>query len=324
MDSPFDGYVSMRVSHWRSSIYKFFKPILPRPLQIALRRRFVFYTLRSCSSVWPIDPASGIARHGWQGWPSGMKFALVLTHDVENVRGLNRCLRLAGAEKALGFKSSFNFVPQKYALPPKIRGVLEEGGLEVGVHDLRHDGKLYSSKRIFSESAEIINLYLREWGAVGFRSASMYHNLEWLHALRVEYDSSTFDTDPFEPQPDGVSTIFPLWIQGPSAGTGYIELPYTLPQDLTLFVLLKQESIRIWKEKLDWIAAHGGMALLNTHPDYINWGDERRRVDEYAHAYYTDFLQYIQRRYYHQYWHALPMEVARFWRNTMVRAGNVK
>ena len=30
--------------------------------------------------------------------------------------------------------------------------------------------------------------------------------------LNIAYDASTFDTDPFEPQPDGVNTIFPFWV----------------------------------------------------------------------------------------------------------------
>jgi hypothetical protein len=40
----------------------------------------------------------------------------------------------------------------------------------------------------------------------------MYHDLELLHHLDIEYDASTFDTDPFEPQPDGMGTIFPFWV----------------------------------------------------------------------------------------------------------------
>jgi hypothetical protein len=35
-------------------------------------------------------------------------------------------------------------------------------------------------------------------------SPSMYHDPEMLHQLDIEYDASTFDTDPFEPQPDGM------------------------------------------------------------------------------------------------------------------------
>ena len=99
-------------------------------------------------------------------------------------------------------------------------------------------------------------------GSVGFRSPSMYHNLELLHHLNIEYDASTFDTDPFEPQPDGMATIFPFWVSSQDPQKGYVELPYTLPQDFLLFVLLQEKNIDIWKKKLDWIVDHGGMACL--------------------------------------------------------------
>ena len=36
---------------------------------------------------------------------------------------------------------------------------------------------------------------------------------------------------------------------------------------LALFILMREKNIDIWKQKLDWIAKHGGMALVNTHPD---------------------------------------------------------
>ena len=91
---------------------------------------------------------------------------------------------------------------------------------------------------------------------MGFRSAFMFHNLEWLKELNVLYDASTFDTDPFEPQPDGANTIFPFWV-GRSDGSGYVELPYTLPQDSTLFLVLGEKTNDIWKRKLDWVARHG-------------------------------------------------------------------
>jgi len=45
---------------------------------------------------------------------------------------------------------------------------------------------------------------------VGFRAPAMHDNLEWISELNLEYDLSTFDTDPFEPQSDGVGTIFPF------------------------------------------------------------------------------------------------------------------
>jgi hypothetical protein len=148
----------------------------------------------------------------------------------------------------------------------------------VGVHDLQHDGKLFWDRSEFARKAKRINSYLSDWGASGFRSAFMHHNLDWVHDLEILYDASTFDTDPFEPQPDGVNTIFPVLDADGPTGRGYVELPYTLPQDSTLFLLLKESSPEIWKRKLDWIVECGGMALVNVHPDYINFDEGTNRA----------------------------------------------
>jgi hypothetical protein len=141
----------------------------------------------------------------------------------------------------------------------------------------------------------------------------MHHNLEWIHDLNIEYDSSTFDTDPFEPQPDGVGRIFPFWVGRNGSREGYVELPYTLPQDFTLFVILREKTIDIWKKKIDWVAEHGGMALVNTHPDYMNFDGSRLGREEYPARYYEQMLTYIRDRYKDQYWHVLPRDMARFW-----------
>jgi glycosyltransferase involved in cell wall biosynthesis len=144
----------------------------------------------------------------------------------------------------------------------------------------------------------------------------MQHRLAWLHKLNAEYDASTFDTDPFEPEPDGVGTIFPFWVPGPE-GNGYVELPYTLIQDFNLFVVLRDRNIDVWKRKIDWIAAHGGMALLNTHPDYMCFGNSEVGRDEFPVAYYEEFLKYVRDRYDGAAWHALPREVARYYKSSV-------
>ncbi len=293
--------------------YYLLKPLIPRRLQIILRRWLIRRRLAECAEVWPIDSEAARPPHDWMGWPEERRFALVLTHDVEGAKGQERCLHLMELEKNLGFRSSFNFVPERYPVSAKMRTTLQQNGFEVGVHGLYHDGKYFESKKIFMERAAKINEYLRAWGAVGFRSPSMLHNLEWIHGLNIEYDSSTFDTDPFEPQPDGIGRIFPLWVSRNGSGHGYVELPYTLPQDFTLFVILREQSIDVWKRKIDWIANHGGMALLITHSDYMNFNGGPQGAEEYPAHYYGQLLTYIKERYGGQYWNPLPREMSRFW-----------
>src|SRR5947199_5239554 len=151
----------------------------------------------------------------------------------------------------------------------------------------------------------------------------MLRNLDWLHDLDVQYDASTFDTDPFEPQPDGGHTIFPFLVPRPngssvngqrstinSSSEGYVELPYTLPQDSTLFVVLGETTPEIWMRKLDWIAEHGGMALVDVHPDYMSFNGSRQTTSSYPVELYREFLTYVKTKYSGEYWHALPKEVA--------------
>lgn len=301
----------------RNRAYYQLKKLLPRRMQVWLRRRIALRKRKSCSDRWPIDFNSGRKPPGWLGWPEGKQFALVLTHDVDTARGHERCYDLLSLERELGFFSSFNFVAQRYPVSETLRRYVVSKGFEVGLHGLYHDGRLYESMATFQNRAARLNDYLKQWDAVGFRSPAMHHNLEWIHLLEIEYDASTFDTDPFEPQPDGMGTIFPFWVGGDPPGRGYVELPYTMPQDFTLFVIFKEKSISVWKQKLEWVAAQGGMVLVNTHPDYMNFTGSGLKPDEYSSNRYFELLSLIRREYSSQYWHVLPRTIARFWRERM-------
>jgi peptidoglycan/xylan/chitin deacetylase (PgdA/CDA1 family) len=300
------------------SLYYSLKPLIPRRLQIMLRRIIASRKLRDIGDVWPINQRAAQAPTGWKGWPGQKKFALVLNHDVDSIKGYNRCGLLSDLEKRMGFRSSYYFVAEAYPVSPEQRQWLQQEGFEVGIHGLRHDGKMYISRKIFDERARRVNSYLKEWGAVGFSSPSMHRNLDWVGDLDIEYDISTFDTDPFEPQPEGICRIFPFWYRGSSSKHGYVEIPYTLPQDHNLFIILREKDIKIWVEKLDWIADKGGMALVNTHPDYMRFARTRCSYEEYPVDLYAAFLEHIKTKYANQYWHPLAKEMARFWKETMV------
>jgi peptidoglycan/xylan/chitin deacetylase (PgdA/CDA1 family) len=295
-----------------TQIYYHLKPFIPRRWQIWVRRQVILRKRRQCQDVWPILEKAGKPTVGWTGWPEKKQFALILTHDVDTARGQDRCYQLMELEEKHGFRSAFNFVPERYVVSADLRETLIQRGFEVGVHGLNHDGKLFATKRNFQERAVKINHYLKQWDAVGFRSPAMHHDLDWIGDLNIEYDCSTFDTDPFEPQPDGVATIFPFWVRANSSKKSYLELPYTLAQDFTLFVLMKEKSIDFWQKKLDWIANQGGMALLNTHPDYMNFQGGEQGIEDYPAKYYQQFLEHVKNKFHGLYWHGLPRELTHF------------
>jgi peptidoglycan/xylan/chitin deacetylase (PgdA/CDA1 family) len=298
-------------------LYFLFKPLTPRKAQILIRRSYLSRKKLFYRDIWPIDDKGKVPPPGWNGWPDGKQFALILTHDVETEKGREECFQLADVEESFGFRSCFNFTAKQYEVSADCLSEIKKKGFEVGLHGLYHDGNPFRSRGSFQKDVLEINRYLKEWDAVGFRTPSMYHNLEMISEMNIEYDSSTFDTDPFEPQPDGAGTIFPFWVQSGSSTRGFVELPYTLPQDFTLFVLFKERNIDIWKTKVDWIAKNGGMALLITHPDYLESDRGRSGMEGYPVKYYKDFLGYIKSKYAGQYWHVLPRDMARFWRKKM-------
>jgi peptidoglycan/xylan/chitin deacetylase (PgdA/CDA1 family) len=294
-----------------AKIFYILKPLIPRNVQIFLRRILIKIKVKKFKDVWPILESAGKKPQGFPGWKDNKKFAFVLTHDVELQGGHDKCIELMKLERHLGFRSSFNFVPERYKVSSEVRDELVQNGFEVGVHGLNHDGKLFSSKEVFSARAKKINEYLNQWNAVGFRAPAMHHNLEWQHELNVKYDLSTFDTDPFEPQADGVETIFPFFVKRNGSTEGYWEFPYTLVQDFTLLILMNKSN-EIWKKKLDWIAEKGGMALLNVHPDYINFSNNSNKIEEFRINQYEGFLKYVKSKYKNQYWNPLPKELVEY------------
>lgn len=302
----------------RRRLYYAIKPFVSPRLRLAARRMSATRTRARHHDTWPILAVAARRPGSWPGWPAGKDFAFVLTHDVEGPAGLAKCERLAALEASLGFRSSFNLIPEgSYRVQDPLREALQALGCEVGVHDLHHDGKLYHSRASFQRSAHRINGYLKAWGATGFRSGFMLHELDWIHDLEVEYDCSTFDTDPYEPQPEGAGTIFPFWVPPPADQPnrpGYVELPYTLAQDSTLFLVLRERSPEVWLRKLDWLVEKGGMALVNVHPDYLQFADEPANDRTFPVEHYVALLEYVRDRHAGRYWQPLPRELARWFK----------
>lgn len=288
------------------------RPALPRSVQIVLRRAFTRVQARTSFPRWPVETAlhdlydrllgfaasvAGEPVPSIAAWPAGKSWALVLTHDVETSLGYDRIHLLRDVELAAGCRSSWNLVPKRYTVEDAVVADLRAGGFEVGVHGLYHDGRDLESRELLEARLPEMRAWAERWAASGFRAPATHRNWEWMPLLGFDYDTSYPDTDPFEPQGGGCCTWLPFF------NDGLVELPITLPQDHTLFVILRRDE-SLWREKTDLLRRRGGMALLITHPDYML---EPERIDAYrsflAHATADQHV-----------WCALPSEVSAWWR----------
>lgn len=295
------------------------RPLLPRRVQLAARRSFVRVQAKATFPSWPVETAGHdlvrrvveLAEEACGGrlstrpaWPHGRSWALVLTHDVETAAGLALIEPLRRLEERLGYRSSWNFVPERYRTPDELVASLEHDGHEIGVHGLRHDGRDLASRRMVQQRLPGIRAAAERWGAVGFRAPATQRRWEWMPLLGFEYDSSYPDTDPYEPQPGGCCTWLPFF------NGDLVELPITVPQDHTVFEILGKQDESLWVEKIEFLRQHGGMALVLTHPDYLEEGGAGFRAYDRLLTRYADDPSV---------WRARPRDVAAWWRER--RAG---
>jgi peptidoglycan/xylan/chitin deacetylase (PgdA/CDA1 family) len=301
------------------------RSVLPRSTQIWLRRRYARIQARSRFPSWPVETAmhdffdlfTAILSDVAGGpvpriapWPHGHSWALVLTHDVETSEGFAAIDPITNIERGLGLRSSWNFVPRRYHVDDDRVRELSAGGFEVGVHGLHHDGRDLESLARVEERLPEIRTAAGRWRAVGFRAPATQRQWELMPMLGFDYDSSYPDTDPFEPQGGGCCTWLPFFNQE------MVELPLTMPQDHTLFVILRRDDETAWTEKAEFLRSRGGMALIDTHPDYLIEDRIRSAYRRLLERYAVD----------ESAWKALPREVSDWWRrradSSIERAGD--
>jgi peptidoglycan/xylan/chitin deacetylase (PgdA/CDA1 family) len=307
------------------SLYYRLKPYVPRRAQIAARRAHARRVRLRCAREgfprWPIEPVlverweaevrERLNRSGAEAlpmvgfWPAGRRFAFVLTHDVEGPRGLDNVERVLEVERRHGMVSCWNLVADDYPIDGGVVAAIRAAGGEIGLHGLSHDCRLFRSRAEFERQLPRIRAVMRDWGAEGFRSPATHRNAAWMPELGCAYDSSFPDTDPFEPQPGGCCSTLPFFLGD------VVELPITLVQDHTLWEILREPDIALWREKAAWLASKRGLVTVLVHPDYALSDKRLRQYDELL-----GFLAGLEGG-----WHALPREVAAWWR---VRAALVE
>lgn len=235
-------------------------------------------------------------------WPQGASNCLIMTHDVETTAGRDFTPNLMDLDESYGVKASFQVIPEKrYEVPDEYVHQIQSRGFEVNVHDLTHDGQLYQERNTFLERAGKINEYVKKFDARGFRAGVMYRNLDWYDAYEFSYDMSVPNVAHLEPQRGGCCTVFPYFVGK------ILELPLTTCQDYSLFQILNEYSIDLWKKQLELIRRRNGLMSFITHPDYL--------ISSRARQVYESLLDHLRQMVGRGgIWVALPREVDQWWR----------
>jgi hypothetical protein len=208
-------------------------------------------------------------------WPEGASSCAIMTHDVETESGRDLCSTVMDIDDSFGVKASFQIVPEeRYRVSAQFLASIRERGFEVVIHDLNHDGHLYSNRDQFLERAAKINSYGKQYRADGFRSAVLYRKPLWFDALKFSYDMSIPNVAHLDPQHGGCCTVMPFFIGD------VLELPVTTTQDYMLFHILGDYSTNLWKRQIDLIMEKHGLISFIVHPDYIIKARERLIYEE--------------------------------------------
>ncbi len=261
-------------------IYYWGRPLLSLRLRSVLQRIKLRGKLKSPFPSWPVDRSvdklfeklmiATIRANGGHPvpfiwfWPEGKQAAFVLTHDVEDSEGKAFCSSLMDIDDEYGFKASFQIVPEdRYTVEPEFLQQFRDRQFDICVHDLNHDGYLYREYSEFKRRAKLINNYCKEFGAKGFRSGVLYRNLRWYGEFDFAYDMSVPNVGHLDPQGGGCCTVMPYYVGD------ILEVPVTLTQDYSLFHILHQYSIDLWKQQIRTIADGHGLISAIIHPDYV-------------------------------------------------------
>jgi hypothetical protein len=300
-------------------LYYFLRPLL----NVSVRKHLQRIRLSGWEDIqfprWPVDTTvdrlmehamAMLLANGSRGripfiwfWPKAARACAIMTHDVEGDKGRRFCDELMDLDESFGVKSAFQLIPQgQEAAGRQLASRIRARGFEANLHDLNHDGYLFYDQRQFRKRAKEINRYAREFECQGFRAGAMYREQQWYDAFEFAYDMSVPNVAHLEPQRGGCCTVMPYFVGN------ILELPLTTLQDYSLFHILNDYSITLWKQQIELIRERNGLMTFLTHPDYL--------TESRAQRVYTALLSHLQElRAESHVWIAVPAEVDLWWRS---------
>ena len=200
---------------------------------------------------------------------------LIVTHDIDTSKGLERALSFKTVEERLGVKSIWFIPSSEYKIDHQIARDLGSDA-PIGSHDVKHDGKLIGiskKEELVSRLAEsrhqLEEIFEKEVDS--FRSPLLQFNDRILRALVEAGYTKDFSLPCWEPVNPSVMGGFGIECANPLAFDSLIETPLTLFQDhqmLYVQELSTSEAIKLWLEQAEFLASVGGDIVLLTHPEY--------------------------------------------------------
>jgi hypothetical protein len=302
----------------KAKIYYFFRPLLPVKVRRHLQRLQLRNWDRRPFPRWPVDfsvdnlhehlmllalRASGAQRVPFIWfWPEGKSACAMMSHDIETNVGRDFCPALMDLDESRGIRGSFTIIPEeRYEVRQFYIDSIVSRGHEVAVHDLNHDGHLYDNRAQFLERVARINEYGHKFSAQGFRAGVLYRNQDWFDQFQFAYDMSVPNVAHLDPQRGGCCTVMPYFVGD------LLEIPLTDIQDYSLFNILNDYSINIWKRQTSLILARHGLMSFIVHPDYI--------IEPRPRATFEALLDHLAHlRDTQNVWTALPREIDQWWR----------
>jgi len=307
------------VNHdWVRKSYYFIRKGLPVQIRRHMQRRYFRDWKSRKFPVWPVDlsvdylhesllrwsmQAAGVERLPFIWfWPNKASSCLIMTHDVETAAGRDFTPNLMDIDESRKIYASFQVIPEeRYEISSDYIEQIRNRGFEFNVHDLNHDGQLYVERDLFVARAAVINAYFRKFQARGFRAGAMYRNQDWYEAFEFSYDMSVPNVAHLEPMRGGCCTVMPYFIGN------ILELPLTAAQDYSMFHILNDYSLDLWKQQVAILMQNHGLISFITHPDYL--------IETRARSIYCQLLDYLRQTIdQNNIWAPLPGEVDRWWR----------
>ena len=116
-----ERYIGPVARSRKMEVYYALKPLMPRRVQLALRRAYAPHQAKREFPAWPFEPslvehrdgeilaqlrASGLERLPIVNfWPERKRSCVLLTHDVEGPAGVDNVMRVIELERRYGFAS---------------------------------------------------------------------------------------------------------------------------------------------------------------------------------------------------------------------------